>query len=318
MYLLKVVGIIIGLGIIVGNFLLLLTVAINKQYHTITFTFIVNLAVADMLAGAIFIFIFVGGLELQIEHKTTWFLRYGGTILTLTASGCGSLATVVDRYIEISSLTVQSQLANPRRVRRCIISISLSWVTALGLSLAPVLGWNCLDDERCSGNYNGLSHNYLRSAIAFEFCISIATHVVYVLIYRFVQASAKRGAQQVGNVDLQIHLWRKTPYLKKTALVLVLGAFITTWLPFLILIFVNCVFAHCVLDDPLDLVIPFAALLNSVMNPVVYALRNKESRGIYLFRRPILLQLFKVLQLLGMPCGRQQTATSETEGFLLN
>ena len=275
----RIAGLALGLLIMAENLLVIITVFVNKKLHTTTFVYIANLAVADTLAGVMFMFLYAGGLEFDAAHKTVWFLKYGGTVVSLSASLCSMLSIAVDRCIELSTITLHSHLGDPKRRRRCIAAVSLTWLVSMAMGSAPILGWNCLHDNLCSGTYNGLSRNYLRFVIAFEASILIVIYILYFVIYHHVQKTARNVAQHMQEVDQGAQLERQAR-LQKT-LMTVLGVFTVCWLPWLILVLVDCVCETCNVDEPYDLIIPIVALINSGMNPVIYALRSKEMRSTY-------------------------------------
>ena len=277
--LIKIAGLVLGLVIMAENLLVIVTVFVNKKLHTTTYVYIGNLAVADTLAGVMFMFMYAGGLEFDAAHKTIWFLKYGGTVVSLTASLCSLLSVAVDRCLELSTITIHSHLGDPKRRRRCIAAVILTWLVAIVIGSAPILGWNCLNDNLCSGTYNGLSRNYLRFVFAFVLSILLVIYVLYFLIYHHVQKTAREVAQHMQEVEQNAQLERQTR-LQKT-LMTVLGVFTICWLPWLILVFVDCVCDTCNVDEPYDLIIPMIALINSGMNPVIYALRSKEMRSTY-------------------------------------
>lgn len=279
--LIKIAGLALGLVIMAENLLAIVTVFVNKKLHTTTFVYIANLAVADSLAGVMFMFMYAGGLEFDATHKTIWFLKYGGTVVSLTASLCSLLSVAVDRCLELSTLAIHSHLGDPKRRRRCIAAVTLTWLVAIAIGSAPILGWNCLNDHLCSGTYNGLSRNYLRFVIAFVISILLVIYVLYFLIYHHVQKTAREVAQHMQDVEQNAQLERQTR-LQKT-LMTVLGVFTICWLPWLVLVFVDCVCDTCNVDEPYDLIIPMIALINSGMNPVIYALRSKEMRSTYCY-----------------------------------
>ena len=277
----KIAGLALGLLIMAENLLLIITVFVNKKLHTTTFVYIANLAVADTLAGVMFMFMYAGGLEFDATHKTVWFMKYGGTIVSLIASLCSLLSVAVDRCIELSAIAVHSHLGDPKRRRRCIAAVILTWLVSIAIGSAPILGWNCLSDSYCSGTYNGLSRNYLRFVITFVLTILMIIYVLYFVIYHHVMKTAREVAQHMHEVEQNVQLQRQAR-LQKT-LMTVLGVFTVYWLPWLILILVDCVCETCNVDEPYDLIIPMISLINSGMNPVIYALRSKEMRSTYCY-----------------------------------
>lgn len=279
--LIKIAGLTLGSFIMIENLLVIITIFTNKKLHTTTYVYIANLAVADALAGVMFMFMYAGGLEFDAAHKTVWFLKYGGTVVSLTASLCSLLSVAVDRCVELSTLSVHSHLGDPKRRRRCIAAVLLTWLVSMAIGSAPILGWNCLNDALCSGTYNGLSRNYLRFVTAFEFIILVVIYILYFVIYRHVVKTARQVSRHMEDADWKVQIERQAR-LQKT-LMTVLGVFTICWLPWLILVLVDCVCDTCNVDEPYDLVIPIIALINSGMNPIIYAFRSKEMRSTYAY-----------------------------------
>lgn len=279
--LIKIAGLALGSIILLENLLVIITVIKNKKLHTTTYVYIANLAVADALAGVMFMFMYAGGLEFDVAHKTVWFLKYGGTVVSLTASLCSLLSVAVDRCLELSTLSIHSHLGDPKRRRRCMAAVLLTWLVSMAIGSAPILGWNCLNDNLCSGTYNGLSKNYLRFVISLEFSILVVIYILYFIIYRHVVKTARQVSQHMEDADQNMQIERQAR-LQKT-LMTVLGVFTICWFPWLTLVLVDSVCSTCNVDEPYDLVIPMIALINSGMNPVIYAFRSKEMRSTYAY-----------------------------------
>lgn len=134
------VGIII-LIIIFGNTMVILAVAKDRHLkHALQNRFIVSLAVADLLLGAL-----IMPLSLHLEILKYWAL---GNILCdiwlamdvflCTASTLSLVVVSLDRYWSVTKALEYPQLRTSKKVN---ISIAGIWLTSALVSLPPLAGW---------------------------------------------------------------------------------------------------------------------------------------------------------------------------------
>lgn len=149
-----VVGLILGAFIlfaIIGNILVILSVACNKHLRIPTNYFIINLAIADLLLSFT-----VLPFSATLEVLGYWVLGRifcdiwaAVDVLCCTASILSLCAISIDRYIG-----VRYSLQYPTLVtrRRAILALLGVWVLSMVISIGPLLGWKepaPQDDREC-------------------------------------------------------------------------------------------------------------------------------------------------------------------------
>ncbi|KAM9369688.1 cannabinoid receptor 2 [Phaethornis superciliosus] len=240
-----------------------------------SYLFISSLALADILASIIFVCSFV---NFHVFNKTDFskeifLLQLGGVTTSFSASLSSLLLTALDRYISISQPSKYKLLMTRKRAWT---ALGVLWVTCATTASLPLLGWNCCTlDSTCSELFPFVDDNYLSSWICSIMvllgCIVYAyTHVLW-RAHQHVAYMEKNQAQ-AGKQNTRM---RMDVMLAKT-LVMVLSVLMLCWSPVLILM-IYSIFAR--LSNHLRKVFAFCStlcLLNSMVNPIIYALRSKE------------------------------------------
>lgn len=149
-----IVGLILGAFIlfaIVGNILVILSVACNRHLRIPTNYFIINLAIADLLLSFT-----VLPFSATLEVLGYWALGRifcdiwaAVDVLCCTASILSLCAISIDRYIG-----VRYSLQYPTLVtrKRAILALLGVWVLSMVISIGPLLGWKepaPQDDREC-------------------------------------------------------------------------------------------------------------------------------------------------------------------------
>ncbi|NXH19034.1 CNR2 protein, partial [Bucco capensis] len=240
-----------------------------------SYLFISSLALADILASIIFVCSFVNFhvfSETDVS-KASFLLQLGGVTTSFSASLSSLLLTALDRYISISKPSAYKLLMTRRRAW---IALGVLWVTCATIASLPLLGWNCCSlNSTCSELFPFVDANYLSSWVCF--ILVLLGWIIYAyahVLWRAHQhvAYMEKHQEQVGK---QTSRMRMDVLLAKT-LVMVLTVLVLCWSPVLILM-IYSIFAR--LSNPLRKVFAFCStlcLLNSMVNPIIYALRSKE------------------------------------------
>ncbi|KFU91861.1 Cannabinoid receptor 2, partial [Chaetura pelagica] len=240
-----------------------------------SYLFISSLALADILASIIFVCSFV---NFHVFKKTDFskemfLLQLGGVNTSFSASLSSLLLTALDRYISISKPS-QYKLLMTRK--RAWAALGVLWVTCATIASLPLLGWNCcMLDSTCSELFPFVDDNYLSSWVCLIMvllgCIVYAYSHVLWRAHQHV-AYMKKHQEQVGKQNTRM---RMDVMLAKT-LVMVLTVLVLCWSPVLVLM-IYSIFARP--NNRLRKVFAFCStlcLLNSMVNPIIYALRSKE------------------------------------------
>ncbi|NXS36515.1 CNR2 protein, partial [Pomatostomus ruficeps] len=262
-----------------------------------SYLFIGSLALADILASIIFVCSFVNFHVFNEAgfSKEVFLLQLGGVNTSFSASLSSLLLTALDRYISISRPSEYKLLMTRRRAWT---ALGVLWVSCATIASLPLLGWNCcVLDSACSELFPFVDDTYLSGWICF--IVVLLGCIVYAyahVLWRARQHVAYMEKHQAP-AGKQNARMRMDVMLAKT-LLMVLAVLTLCWSPVLVLMAYS-VFAR--LSERLRKVFAFCStlcLLNSMVNPVIYALRSKE--------------LFSSLRRLLAHCRRQLKAAEES------
>lgn len=138
-----VLGLVLGTFIvfgIVGNILVILSVACNRHLRTVTHYFIVNLAVADLLLSAT-VLPFSAILEVLdrwVFGRAFCNVWAAVDVLCCTASIMSVCIISVDRYIGVSYPLRYPAIMTKHRA---VLAVMLLWVLSTIISVGPLFGW---------------------------------------------------------------------------------------------------------------------------------------------------------------------------------
>uniref|UniRef100_A0A3Q3FHE2 Sphingosine-1-phosphate receptor 4 n=1 Tax=Labrus bergylta TaxID=56723 RepID=A0A3Q3FHE2_9LABR len=230
---------------------------------------IANITLSDLLTGAAYVInIFMSGSQTFRLTPALWLFREGIVFVALAASIFSLLLIAVERYTTM--MKPLPQKSTRRSYYRIYGLVVLCWGLALVIGFLPLLGWNCVCNlDGCSTLLPLYSKSYILFSLIIFFLILLAIAVLYGLIYCHVHSNAKLGPQRSRKRSLA---------LLKTVITIV-GVFVVCWGPLFLLLLVDffCVSRHCALLFSADFCISLA-VLNSGLNPVIYALGSSEMR----------------------------------------
>ncbi|KAM6084650.1 cannabinoid receptor 1 isoform 1-T1 [Theristicus caerulescens] len=256
----------------------------RPSYH-----FIGSLAVADLLGSVIFVYSFV---DFHVFHRkdspNVFLFKLGGVTASFTASVGSLFLTAIDRYISI-----HRPLAYKRIVTRpkAVVAFCVMWTIAIVIAVLPLLGWNCKKlNSVCSDIFPLIDETYLMFWIGVTSVLLL--FIVYAYMYilwkahshavRMIQRGTQKSIIIQSTEDGKVQITRPDQTrmdirLAKT-LVLILVVLIICWGP-LLAIMVYDVFGK--MNKLIKTVFAFCSmlcLLNSTVNPIIYALRSKDLR----------------------------------------
>uniref|UniRef100_A0A674E2C4 Cannabinoid receptor n=2 Tax=Salmo TaxID=8028 RepID=A0A674E2C4_SALTR len=264
------------------------TLRCRPSYH-----FIGSLAVADLLGSVIFVYSF---LDFHVFHRkdspNVFLFKLGGVIASFTASVGSLFLTAIDRYISI-----HRPLAYRRIVTRtkAVIAFCVMWTISIVFAVLPLLGWNCKQlNSVCSDLFPLIDEKYL------IFWIGVTSVLVLFIVYAYMYIlwkahhHAVRMLSRTSQKSLVVYSADGTKVqtmrpeqtrmdirLAKT-LVLILVVLVICWGPVLAIMVYDLFWK---MDDDIKTVFAFASmlcLLNSTVNPIIYALRSKDLRHAFL------------------------------------
>lgn len=264
------------------------TLRSRPSYH-----FIGSLAVADLIGSIIFVYSF---LDFHVLHRkdshNIFLFKLAGVIASFTASVGSLFLTAIDRYISIHRPMSYKRIVTKTKA---IIAFSVMWTISIVFSLLPLLGWNCIRlNSVCSDIFPLIDEKYLMVWIGMTTVLVLFIIYAYMFIMwkshhhavRMLSRSSQRSvivytAEGTKVQTVRPEQARMDLRLAKT-LVLILVALIICWGPLLAIMvydlfgkvnkFIKTVFAFC----------SMLTLLNSTVNPVIYAMRSKDMRRTFI------------------------------------
>ncbi|OCT89883.1 alpha-1A adrenergic receptor [Xenopus laevis] len=335
-----VVGVIFGVFItfgLLGNILVILSVACHRHLQTVTHYFIANLAVADLLLMSM-VLPFSATFEIQgywLFGRIFCNVWAAVDVLCCTASIMSLCAISIDRYIGVSYPLRYPSIMTERRGVLALICI---WVLSLVISIGPLFGWKQPapeDDKICEitkepgyALFSAFGSFYLPLSI-----ILVMYFRVYIVAKReskVLSSGMKLEKSDSEEVTLRIHR-KSTPESigstssskqkthfsvrllkfsreKKAAktLGIVVGCFVLCWLPFFLVMPIGSIYPPANSSDTLFKITFWLGYFNSCINPVIYPCSSPEFRKAF-------------QNILRARCSHRRQATSKYySGFLLN
>ncbi|XP_037331332.1 sphingosine 1-phosphate receptor 5a [Pungitius pungitius] len=261
--------------IVAENAVVLLAIWRNKKFHLPMYYLLGNLTLSDLLAGFTYMVnILTSGANTMLLTPVLWFLREGGVFIMLAASVISLLAIAIERHVTM----VRMKPYQGDKQGRMFALIGASWVLSVFLGVLPILGWNCMGRlDQCSTVLPLFAKSYILFCITIFSAILMSIVVLYVRIFRIV----KFNTQRLASVPQRKGLYRKSQKymaLLKTVTI-VLGVFIACWLPLFILLLLDfcCPAKSCSVLFKADYFLVIA-MLNSLLNPIIYTLTSKDMR----------------------------------------
>ncbi|XP_006862364.1 PREDICTED: cannabinoid receptor 2 [Chrysochloris asiatica] len=263
----------LGLLSALENLALLCLILCSRQLRRKpSYLFFGSLAGADFLASVVFASSFVhfhvfGGMD----SNTVFLLKIGSVTVSFTASVGSLLLTAIDRYLCLHHPPAYKALLTQRRA---LVALGIMWVLSALVSYLPFMGWTCYPNA-CSELFPLIPNNYLLGWLLFiTFLFSGIIYTYGHVLWKAHQHVASLAEhQEPGMVRMRLDV-----RLAKT-LGVVLAVLLVCWLPVLTLMVYSLATK---LSDQIKKVFAFCCMLclvNSLVNPVIYALRSGEIRS---------------------------------------
>ncbi|XP_010386057.2 adenosine receptor A2b [Rhinopithecus roxellana] len=279
---------------VAGNVLVCAAVGTASALQTPTNYFLVSLAAADVAVG---LFAIPFAITISLGFCTDFYgcLFLACFVLVLTQSSIFSLmAVAVDRYLAVCVPLRYKSLVTGTRARGVI---AVLWVLAFGIGLTPFLGWNSKDSAtNCTEPWDGTTNEScclvkclfenvvpMSYMVYFNFfgCV-LPPLLIMLVIYVKIFMVACRQLQRTELMDHSRTTLQREIHAAKS-LAMIVGIFALCWLP---VHAVNCVtlFQPAQGKNKPKWAMNMAILLshaNSVVNPIVYAYRNRDFRSTF-------------------------------------
>ncbi|UYV71680.1 ADRA2B [Cordylochernes scorpioides] len=300
--------------IVIGNMLVCIAIATEKNLKTVQNWFIASLAVSDFLVGLLIMpFSLANELMGYWIFGTLWCEVHAAMDVFLCTASINNLCLIsLDRYW---SITQAVRYLKRRTPLRALFMIAFVWVVSALVSVPPLLGWSKPSRQTviptCSLS-NDLGY-VLYSAFGSFYIPAVVMVVVYVRIFRAARSRARRHVRRslgggamtssslsdpppepapaAADVALVASCRRrKVAKARERRAVLILGlimvSFILAWLPFFLLYVTGALCIHCIPETAFDVAF-WLGYCNSAFNPIIYTIFNRD------FRRAFRKILFK-------------------------
>lgn len=270
---------VIGLDIIIGNTLLMISIVRFRRLRTKTNIMVGNLALSDLLVGITVIpyeIVMITDKEFGFrEYPCLW--RQSLFTIILGAAMCSLICISVERYFAIVHPFIHIKRFT---VKFLITTAICSWSFAAVIGILPVIGWNKWKAGHVCDNRNVLFIEY--NALVYLIYISIITcnFIMFLKILKVVWNHVGNSKSAVDNNTGQKHQNRRQREIIKTkAMVMVLGLFVICWGPFLLYLIIELFFLQISLaTNVLKAFFRILGLLNSGINWIVYGAMNRHFR----------------------------------------
>lgn len=277
--------------------------ATSALRHRPSYLFIGSLALADVFASCFFTTSFLDfHLFRRSDGPTAYLFKLGGVTMAFSSSVGSLLLTALDRYLCIHQASSYKVLLTRRRA---LLSLLILWSATIFISFLPLMGWRCHTGltPPCSHLFPYINKAYLACWTSFILVILALILVAYALILwkahrhessmTSIHAAAGSGH---ARMRMDIRLARTFG--------LILLILVGCWLPALSFMLAD---VSVLLTHTQQRAFAFCStlcLVNSAVNPLLYALRCRELR-------------IALLQLLQRLCvvGRCRKSTDLTPGL---
>ncbi|XP_070612632.1 alpha-1D adrenergic receptor [Erythrolamprus reginae] len=299
---------------IVGNILVILSVACNRHLRTVTNYFIINLAIADLLLSTT-VLPFSATLEvldLWVFGRIFCDIWAAVDVLCCTASIMSLCIISVDRYIGVKySLKYPTIMTE----KKAVVILGVVWVSSMVISIGPLLGWKeeppeseefcTITEEPGYALFSSLFSFYLPLLVILVMYFNI--YVVARRTTKSLEAGVKKERGKSMEVVLRIHCRSvledsmasaKRPTFrsslsvrllkfskeKKAAktLAIVVGVFILCWLPFFFVLSFGSFFPSLKPSGMAFKIIFWLGYFNSCVNPIIYPCSSKEFKRAFI------------------------------------
>ncbi|XP_075771666.1 adenosine receptor A1-like [Pelodiscus sinensis] len=267
---------------IAGNLFICTVILRDRKLRAVvTNHFLVSLAVADVLVGAVAIpCAQLADVGLPQGQPTLCLLMLCTLLVFTQASVFGLLAIAVERYISILKPFRYLSLMTPHNA---LLAILGSWVLATVIGSLPLMGWHkpFPPDGPCV--FNAFIEETYKVYFNFLACMLLPLAAMLVL-YGRIFLEAKRQIRKVAEREVDVSRQaRRRRVLRKelrlaTSLFIVLFCFALCWLPLHVINAVRLFCPGCPIPGTLVLAAIVLSHANSAINPVVYVFRMRSFR----------------------------------------
>ncbi|KAM9309704.1 cannabinoid receptor 2 [Pholidichthys leucotaenia] len=242
-----------------------------------SYLFIGSLAVADVFASCFFPISFIEfHLFSHCDTATAYLFKLGGVIMAFSSSVGSLLLTALDRYLCIQQASSYKVLLTRRRA---LLSLLILWSVTIFISFLPLMGWRCPMelDPPCSQLFPYINHNYQACWIVFILVL------LALILWAYAVILWKAHRHESSMVSLQEstgkgHARMRMDIRLARTFGLIVLIMVSCWLPTLSLMLADISYRLSRNEKRAFAFCSTLCLVNSAVNPLLYALRCRELR----------------------------------------
>lgn len=269
--------VVIGLGltvcviVVLANLMVMAAIFMNRRFHFPIYYLLGNMAAADLFAGVAYANLMLNtGPWTRTLTKEQWYIRGALIDISLTASVANLLAVAVERHQTIITMQLHSNMTK----RRVVLLIVCIWVTSIIMGLVPSTFWNCeCDLDDCST----IAPLYSRRFLIFWAVLNLLTFFIMVAVYTRIFIYVRYQSRSMSQHTSEIRHNQTVVNLMKT-ISMVLGAFVICWTPGLMTLLLDGLLGKASSANSYEKYCLVIAECNSLVNPIIYSLRDDEMR----------------------------------------
>ncbi|KAM7421296.1 hypothetical protein PAMA_015444 [Pampus argenteus] len=242
-----------------------------------SYLFIGSLALADVFASCFFTISFLDfHLFQQSNDPFAYLFKLGGVTMAFTSSVGSLLLTTLDRYLCIYQASSYKLLLTRRRA---LLSLLILWSTTIFISSLPLIGWRCPTGlaPPCSHIFPYINQVYLACWTTFVLVLLAVILCAYALILwkahrHECYMTSLHGAAGAGHARMRMDIRLARTF------GLILLILVGCWVPVLSFMLVDVSVPLTTKQQRAFAFCSTLCLVNSAVNPLLYALRCRDLR----------------------------------------
>ena len=273
------VEVILGVLIVFLSLLVIIAIALFDKLKTYSNYGLFNLALADVWVGLSlgFLAAFYFHKELQLM-MVPCLLRFILIVASCFESAWTLVVIAVERFIAVEYPFVYARMAGTN-IKICL---ALTWVYSITFSFLPIMGWHTWTEDDCRCAMIDVFDGIYTITLGVHLILMITTMCI---LYTRIFWTTKRQLAKIGALEKNENTISKGTRKATKMMFMLLGVFICTWFPFLIVIFIQAsmqMAGHPDYDNAflswLQIFTGVLGLTNSLWNPLIFAWKNRDFR----------------------------------------